>query len=137
MHVGFRKLTNTYRNSSRMMGLKGAQASKHFQTLTQRYRKHMPASHTVLNADGLVPSETPNKATTFITFEGNKSNGNLLPGETYVIPRVKSECEVWDVRQRSYPRRTMASTTPRKKPEMADKCVFALLPLSGCSQKGE
>jgi hypothetical protein len=45
----------------------------------------MPVSHTVHNVDGLVPSETPKKkATTLITIKGNKSNGKLLPGETYV-----------------------------------------------------
>lgn len=61
VHVDFQKLTNTFKNSSRTMGMKGAQASKHFQSLTQRYRKHISVSHTVLNADGLVPSETPKK----------------------------------------------------------------------------
>ena len=41
------------------MGLKGAEATKHLQTLTQLYRKHMPASNTVLYADSRVPSEIP------------------------------------------------------------------------------
>ena len=84
MHVDFHKLTNTSKNSSRTVGLEGAQASKHFQTLTQQYGKHMPVSHTVLNADGLVPSETPKKVAILITIKDNKSKGKLLPGETYV-----------------------------------------------------
>jgi hypothetical protein len=68
--------------------------------LTQLYRKHTPASNTVVNTDGSVPSEIPNKVTKLITVKGNKSNGKLLPGETYKDIK-RYECEFfWDVTQR-------------------------------------
>jgi hypothetical protein len=129
--------TSKKKNSSRRNGLKGAQASKHFQTFTQRYHKHMPAAHTVFNADGLVTSRGGGGQKTLNTIKGNKSNGKLLPRETYVNITSEIRMRVLGCQAEFTFQKHEGLNHTAAKPEIADRRVSALLPLSGYLQTGK